>query len=102
MGETYDKTLRYIENSKIVLNLHAFEPWSRQEQERIGFLLANKKCVISEISQENYFGDAILESDVNTLTNRILFALSDDRWKRISINGYNMFKNNECQKLTNF
>jgi len=101
-GMSRESTYKYIENSKIVLNLHGFEPWSRQEQERIGFLLGNKKCVISEISQENYFTDAILESRLDDLIYNINYALHDDNWRQIGLNGYEKFKNGSCQKTTNY
>ena len=101
-GMSREATYKYIENSKVVLNLHGFEPWSRQEQERIGFLLGNKKCVISEISQENYFNGAILESRVDELLYTIKYTLENDRWRYIGLNGYDMFKNGKCQKITNY
>jgi hypothetical protein len=65
-------------------------------------LLGNKKCVISEISQENYFTDAIIESPLQNITNAISFALKDDKWRNIALKGYNMFKENKCKKTTNF
>src|SRR5574343_1053774 len=92
-GMSREATYKYIENSKVVLNLHGFEPWSRQEQERIGFLLGNKKCVISEISQENYFNGAILESRIDELLYTIKYALEKDRWLYIGSRGYELFKN---------
>ena len=101
-GMSREETYKYIENSKIVLNLHGFEPWSRQEQERIGFLLGNKKCVISELSQENYFNGAIIESRVDEMIHTIRYALSNDNWKRIGNKGYELFKNNKCSKVTNY
>lgn len=48
----------YINRSKIVLNIHIY---SLQEQVRIGELLANGKCVLSEKSAINYYGDLVPE-----------------------------------------
>jgi hypothetical protein len=76
-GKTLDT---YIADSKIILNLHAFEPWHRQEQVRIFYPLINEKFVISETSQKNHFGDCIVESDEDDLANTIKYWLNDDRW----------------------
>ena len=48
----------YINRSKIVLNIHIY---SLQEQVRIGELLANGKCVLSEKSAINYYGELVPE-----------------------------------------
>lgn len=101
-GMSVEDTYKFIENSKIVLNLHAFEPWSRQEQERIGFLLGNQKCVLSEISQENYFSDAIVESTIEQLGTSIQALLSNDNWRTIANSGYKKFKHGECTRIVNF
>ena len=102
LGTTVEESYKYIENSKIVLNIHAFEPWHRQEQERIGFLLGNRKCILGELSQENYFNDAIVEVHADNLCNTITTLLRNDGWKHIADRGYDMFKNGKCQKITNY
>lgn len=81
----------FIANSKIILNIHAFEPWHRQEQERIAFLLSNKKCVLSEPSQFNHFGDAILEVHPEHLYDKIVDLLDGDKWREVGENGYRAF-----------
>ena len=101
-GQSIGDNFKYIENSKIIMNLHGLEPWSRQEQERIGFLVGNKKCVISEWSQENYFGGAILEAKEEHITNIIDYALSNDNWKTIAEKGYKLFKEDKCTKIVNY
>ena len=75
-GQSIEENFKYIANSKLILNLHGLEPWSRQEQERIGFLVGNKKCVISEWSQENYFNGAILEAKLDHLIDIINYFCS--------------------------
>lgn len=102
LGHSYDETLKYIENSKIVINLHAFEPYHRQEQERIGFLVSNKKCVISEPSQENYFNPAIIECPADKMTSVISNVLAGGAWKSIATSGYESFKNGKCSKRVNY
>ena len=84
------------------MNIHAIEPWHRQEQERIGFLLGNKKCVLGEISQENYFTDAIVEVHADNLCNTITTLLANEGWKHIANRGHELFKNGKCVKTVNF
>lgn len=79
-----------ISQSKIVLNLHAFEPYNRQEQVRIFYPLINGKCVLSEQSQTNYFEDMILEFTPQDLVSRIREAL--EGWKEIGREGAERFK----------
>lgn len=92
---------KYIENAKIIINVHAMIPWSRQEQERIGYCLINEKCVLSEVSQINYFGNAIVEEKLQNLSNGIKHLLKDDLWRDVAIDGHKMFKNNECNIIRN-
>lgn len=101
-GQRIEDNFKYIQNSKVVLNLHGIEPWNRQEQERIGFLVGNKKCVVSEWSQENYFSGAILEARPEHLTNVIQYALSNENWKKFGEKGYQTFKENNCTKIVNY
>lgn len=70
----------HIENSKIVINLHYYES-AIQEQSRIFYLLTNGKCVLSETSARNYYGDLIVEADSDTLPEAAAYLLKDDRWK---------------------
>ena len=80
----------FISRSKIVLNLHAFEPYHRQEQVRIFYPLINGRCVLSEKSQLNYFGDGILEFTEEDLATRIEEAL--DRWREVGEAGAEQFE----------
>jgi len=92
---------KYIANSKIILNLHGMHPYNRQEQERIAFCLINEKCVLSEPSQINYFGNAIIESDVSGIADRIKELLIGDQWKDMAKRGFETFKalrNDESEK----
>lgn len=49
-----------ISKSKVIVNIHQNKN-QQQEQTRITYLLSNGKCVISEKSPVNYYGDTILE-----------------------------------------
>jgi hypothetical protein len=70
----------YIENSKIVVNLHYYDA-AIQEQSRIFYLLINGKCVLSETSIRNYYGDLIVEAHSDTLPQTAAYLLQDDRWR---------------------
>jgi hypothetical protein len=76
-GEKLDE---YISRSKIILNIHPNES-HRQEQVRLYYPLINNKCIISEQSFRNYFGDLILERAPEYFRNTIFYYLSNDLWK---------------------
>lgn len=72
---------KYIADSKIILNLHAFEPWNRQEQVRMFYPIINEKTVVSEISQKNYLYDIIIESDTHNLADTLINCCSTHIWR---------------------
>mgnify|MGYP004029421315 CR=1 FL=1 len=86
----FDLQKKYIEKSKIILNIHHTEQFNRQEQPRIFYALINKKCVLSEPSQKNYFGGAIIESE--DLVGSVEFLLKNDRYKHYGEIAYELFK----------
>jgi hypothetical protein len=92
----FETQKKYIENSKIILNLHHTEEYNRQEQPRIAYAVNNKKCVVSEPSQRNYFGEGIIES--KDLVGAITYLLEDDRYKAQAEEGYNLFKRKTWDK----
>ena len=51
----------FIARSKIILNLNPFSVEGRQQQTRIFYSLINEKCIMSEVSNRNYFGDCIIQ-----------------------------------------
>jgi hypothetical protein len=79
-----------IARSKIILNLHSNEPYHRQEQVRIFYPLINGKCILSEKSQINWFGDAIVEFTDDTLGQCIERCMSD--WQKIGQFGAKIFE----------
>ena len=87
----FDLQKKYIEKSKIILNIHHTDTFNRQEQPRIFYALINKKCVLSEPSQKNYFGEAIVEA--KDFTDSVQFLLEDDRYMKQAQKGYEIFKN---------
>jgi hypothetical protein len=90
-GGDFHRLKEYIERAKIVLNIHTTMPFNRQEQTRIAYLLNNRKCVLSEPSQHNYYGEGIVESD--NLKNSIRMLLKDEEYRKQGQKGYNIFKN---------
>jgi hypothetical protein len=86
----FESQKKYMERSKIILNIHHTQDYNRQEQPRIFYALINKKCVLSEPSQKNYFGGAIIES--GDFVDSIGFLLKKDRYKYQGEIGYELFK----------
>lgn len=72
---------KYIQDSKIILNLHAFEPYNRQEQVRMFYPIINYKTVVSEISQHNNLSGSIIESSIDDLANTIKCVCRSDVWR---------------------
>lgn len=90
LGFSPEESDNYIARSKIVLNVHGFYPYSRQEQSRIGMLLANHSCVVSEFSQINHFGTAIVETNDVYETSKQL--LESGLWREQAERGYSLYK----------
>jgi hypothetical protein len=93
---------RYIADARIVLNLHAFEPWHRQEQTRIFYPLINGRLVVSETSEYNAFGDCIVEADEDHLAETLLAWLADDRWRAEGLAASERFRFGACGGVTPF
>ena len=83
---------KYIEKSKIILNIHHTNQYNRQEQPRIFYSLINKKCVLSETSQHNYFGEAIVESNISNMSSTILNLIKNDTYIQQAKKGFEIFK----------
>lgn len=95
-GTTGDKLYNYVDRSKIVLNIHFYEGVI-QEQVRIFELIINDKCVLSEYSKTNYFGDLIVECGKDEMSDKIDWLLENDNWKLFNNVG-DLFKNNIFSK----
>jgi len=82
-----------IKNAKIILNLNYYES-KIQEQVRIFPLVINNKCVLSQKTLRNYFGDLIVEFiDDNDLIEKLNFLLKDNNWEKVSNGISEKFKN---------
>ena len=83
-----------IGRSRIVLNVHQFET-QRLEQVRISYLLNNRRFVISERSEENPYGDGVVYSDYERLTDtcvKYLRAGMEGERARVAGVGYEILK----------
>jgi hypothetical protein len=92
---------KYIANSKVILNLHAAEPWNRQEQVRLFYPVINGKTVISEISQANNMPNEIIESSIDDLSKSILYACNTSQWLNFGLEAKEKFKQRTQKYLYN-
>lgn len=83
----------HVADSKVILNLHAAEPWNRQEQVRMFYPVINGKTVVSEVSQRNNMPDEIVESEIENLAHNFLDICATDKWKNFGLQAKENFKN---------
>lgn len=81
-GEARDCAVR---GAKVVLNVH-FYPTAALEVHRINFLLARRKCVVSELSADAYldgrYAEAVVFTHTTALAAAIEALLADERRRR--------------------
>ena len=70
----------FYARSKIILNIHYY-PCNIQEQCRIFPMIINGKCVVSEPSRENHFGNYIVETHPEKMADTVQELLTNDGWK---------------------
>lgn len=76
---------RMMANSKIILNMNPYDGECRQQQPRIIFPLVNGKCVLSQKSNRNYYGNSIVEfTDKEDLGDKVIWLLRNDNWKNFT------------------
>jgi len=90
----------HIANSKVVLNLHASEPWNRQEQVRMFYPVINGKAVVSEPSQINNMVGEIVESGFDEMTDELVDICYSDRWRALGLNAKERFRTRTEQFLS--
>lgn len=79
-----DQLDEYISRSKIILDLHTDPEYNIQKQTRIFYALINGKCVISEKSKRNYYGDLIVECDRESLPATVVEYIRSNLWQQQS------------------
>ena len=72
--------VNYIQRSKIILNLHAFDGVMRQEQVRMFTPVINNCCVVSEKSERNEFGMSIIETDSKNINVTLKTLIKTGNW----------------------
>jgi hypothetical protein len=75
----------YISRSKIILNIHT-DDVAKQEQVRMYYPVINGRCVVSEVSPQNYFGDAIVEETYANLATRAISLWQTGKWRDVADN----------------
>ena len=84
-GVQGEKLQHFIGRSKIILNLHAFDNDSRQEQVRLFYPIINNCCVVSEASHRNYFGKSIVEcKTLKEIPDTLHGLLDSGDWEKIA------------------
>lgn len=82
-GSKLDK---FIARSKVIVDLQTNPVENIQKQTRIYYALCNNKCVVSEMSRRNYYGDFIIESPRDKIAQTLFDVLNNRIWeKRTSV-----------------
>jgi hypothetical protein len=72
----------YIARSKIILNLNPYDGTTIQQQTRIFYPLSNGKCVMSQKSNRNYFGNCIVEfTDCQDFGEKAIELIKTGKWR---------------------
>ena len=71
-----------ISRTKVIVDLQTKFSDNIQKQSRIYYALSNDKCVVSEKSKRNYYGDLIIESERDNLPDTLLDILNRRLWKQ--------------------
>ena len=81
---------RLISDSKLVLNIHAWDVLNHLETVRLSYLLANRVFVVSERGDHNPYDDGLVYGSYDQLVELCLQSLKDNEIKRgqIAENGY--------------
>lgn len=85
----------FIGRSKIIIDLQLSDSETFiQKQTRLYYALINNKCVLSEKSHKNYYGDLIVEvnNDVDEILKTAEYLISSEKWREYS-NISDKFKN---------
>lgn len=99
-GITGKKLDEYISRSKIILDLHTDED-KIQKQSRLFYGIINDKCILSEKSSINYFGDLIIEFTNENMNYVIRKVLREKIWKSHSEGLSEKFKNRTIYDIIN-
>lgn len=93
-----EEKMRLIKRAKITVNIHYYVNPSILECERIGYLLANQKCVLSEYSNDTELDERYRNIVVFFENKQVLLSLcrkylsNENERKRVEKFGYENFK----------
>lgn len=82
----------FLARTKILVNIHADERMTRQEQVRMFIPVSSGMCVVSETSPVNEFGKSIVECDLANFTPTLEMLLRTDEWKRVADNARDVYR----------
>ncbi len=74
-----DELDSYLNRSKIILNIHYYKA-NIQEQVRMYYPVINGRCVLSEPSINNYFGNSIIECPYNEILQKTSELIKTGKW----------------------
>ena len=97
-GEKLDE---YISRSKIIIDLHTEGDNKIQKQSRIYYALINNKCVVSQKSKQNYFGDLIIEPEEDFCAG-LIHTLESGNWKNYTQNTSEKFNLHSKNLISNY
>lgn len=81
-----------IARSKVVLNLHFYTP-GIFESVRVSYLLANRKCVVSETGAEDDFHGGVVFADYDSIVDACITCVRDESMRRdVAKKGFELFR----------
>lgn len=83
-GLSGEKLNGYLGSSKILVNIHADDRMTRQEQVRMFVPVSSGICVVSENSPRNTFGKSIVECSSRDMAGTIKLLLDRDEWSSVA------------------
>lgn len=72
----------FISRAKVIVDLQTNSSENIQKQTRIYYALSNNKCIVSEKSRRNYYGDFIIESERHNMAETLLDILNNRSWEQ--------------------
>lgn len=92
----------FISNSKVILNLHAYDLENRQEQTRIFYPVINGKTVVSETSTLNNMRGCVIEIDIHQLSVYMKYIVQNNIWKYYGLSAKEKLKAATEEYMHNF
>ena len=81
----------YISRSKVIINIHS-ENIAKQEQVRMYYPVINGRCVLSEVSSNNYMGDSIIQVPYERMVDATMKIIENGTWKTMALKSSDTYK----------